>query len=232
MADQPGPVTAAPAGSGRADGAGPLSLAALRGATLERTPWAHAVIPDAFTDPGDLSMLLATYPTDGFKQIHQDTPDSPLIEVRNSMTLPGVDASHPWGRLLAQLASAQYREALQDLTGLDLDGAPFKPAFYRYPPTFRLSPHRDHDSKLISHVLYFNRIWPQGAGGRLLINYTSQATDIHTTVSPVAGTSVVIVRSDDSWHCIEPVSGEHTMPRRSLVLHVHKPGSDVSFYDH
>jgi hypothetical protein len=55
--------------------------------------------------------------------------------------------------------------------------------------------------------------------------------DVHTCVAPVAGTSVVVVRSDSSWHSVQPVYPGHGGHRRSLIAHFYRPGSDVDFYD-
>ncbi|HEX8627567.1 MAG TPA: 2OG-Fe(II) oxygenase, partial [Catenuloplanes sp.] len=121
--------------------------------------------------------------------------------------------------------------AMQDLTGLDLTDAILKVAFYRYGPNCWFGPHRDDERKFVSHIIYCNPNWPTDAGGHLLINRTNNMDDVHSKVAPQAGTSVVVVRSDTSWHSIEPVSAQNGRCRRSLIAHFYKPGSDVNFYD-
>jgi hypothetical protein len=74
-------------------------------------------------------------------------------------------------------------------------------------------------------------VWPDDAGGRLLIHSRKDVTGVHAQVVPLAGTSVVVVRSDNSWHSVEPVNPGCGLTRQSLIAHFYTPGSDVSFYD-
>jgi hypothetical protein len=234
MVDQPQHLTAV----ADSDAAGitgvaePLNLDAIRSATLHTDPWTYAVVTDTFTTAEARTALTDTYPVSGFKQLSQDDDVKQFVmEVRNDITLRDVADPCPWQSFLRQVHGPAYRDAMQQLTGLDLSDAILKVAFYRYPPNAWFGPHRDDERKLISHIFYCNPEWPDGVGGRLLINGSNDMTDVHSTVTPLMGTSVAVVRSDASWHSIEPVSGEHDFTRKSFIAHFYKPGSEVDFYD-
>ncbi|GGJ75323.1 hypothetical protein GCM10010123_01670 [Pilimelia anulata] len=210
----------------------PLNLAAIRGATVHTQPWTYAIIGDTFASPAITEALTISYPTHGFKRLSQTGTDKNFtLEARNDITLRGPNDPCPWQQLLRQLTDTPYRNALQALTGADLTDAVLKIAFYRYGPDAWFSPHRDDERKLLSHIFYFNTDWPEDIGGDLLINRSNRMLDTHTRVTPNAGTSVVVVRSDNSWHAVQRVDADAGRTRQSLIAHFYQPGSDVSFYD-
>jgi len=231
MADNASPVTATTTAT--ATTGGPLNLEAIRTATLHRTPWTHAIITNTFATDDARAALVDTYPTEGFTRLSQDNDDKRfIIEARNDVQLREPDEPCPWQALLAQINGPGYRQAMQQMTGLDLNEAILRVAFYRYGPSCWFSPHRDDEQKLVSHIIYFNDQWPKDAGGDLLINRTKDMADVHARVRPVAGTSVAVVRSDSSWHSVEPVHLQREYTRKSVIAHFYKPGSRVDFYDH
>ena len=232
MVDHAQPVTPTPP-AWATSAQGPLNIQAIRTATLHRQPWSHAVITDTFSTGDALAALVDTYPTAGFTRLSQDNPDKRfIIEARNDLRLRDASDPCPWQALLAQLTGPAYRQAMQDMTGLDLGDAVLKIAFYRYGPSCWFGPHRDDEQKLVSHIIYFNAQWPDDAGGNLLINRSADMGDVHSRVRPVAGTSVAVVRSDSSWHSVQPVHPDRDYTRKSVIAHFYKPGSAVDFYDH
>jgi hypothetical protein len=232
VADQPQQLTApGPADSGIADD-GPINLHAIRTATLHRAPWCYAVIADTFVNDLAMADLVATYPTARFRQVTQnDEYKQFVVQARNDIQLRDLGDPCPWQRFLRQVTGPAYRAAMQDLTGLDLTEAILKVAFYRYPPDAWFSPHPDDERKLLSHIFYINAVWPDDAGGRLLIHARKDPDDVHASVVPLVGTSVAVVRSDNSWHSVQPVAAGCGLTRQSLIAHFYQPGSDVSFYD-
>ena len=207
----------------------PLDLAALRAATLNDDPWPHAVLTATFTDEATTAALTQSFPSTGFTPARQDTADKHFVnEVRNDVSSP--DLAPPWRALIQQVTTDGYRTALEQLTGIDLSAGIVRAAFWRYGPECWLSPHPDDASKFLSHVMYFNADWPADGGGHLLINRSNDMTDIHVQVTPVAGSSVVIVRSDTSWHAVQPVAATNPRTRHSLTVVFHMPGSDLSYY--
>lgn len=225
MADQLDQLTAPAAVTGRF-----LNFDAIRGGTLVTDPWTHAIIRDTFVDDAVRGTLTSTYPTAGFTRLSQDDELKQFtMEVRNDLEIRAGDPC-PWQQFLAELWSADYLTAIAELTGLDLADAEVHAALYRYPPQCWFGPHTDDERKLFSHIIYMNPQWPDGAGGRLLVNGAKDMTDVRDAVVPLAGTSVVVVRSDNSWHSIEPVDPTLGFTRQSIILHAYKPGSNVDFY--
>jgi SM-20-related protein len=209
----------------------PLDLGTIRTAPLDRLPWTYSVIDASYTNPGVARELTDTFPQAGFTAVSQTTVDKQFAtEVRND--IDGDDMHPVWRALLRQVNTPEYCAALAQLVGLDLSGAIVRAAFWRYGPNCWLSPHADDESKVLSHVLYFNHDWPSQAGGHLLINASKDVTDVHRRVAPQAGTSLVIVRSDTSWHSVEPVHPAHARTRQSMTVVFHKPGYDLSYYGH
>lgn len=207
-----------------------LNFDAIRRGPLVTDPWQYAVITDTFVDADATDLLTSTYPTAGFTHLEQDDDKKQFsMQVRNDLEIRAGDPC-PWQQLLAELWSPDYLAAISDLTGQDLTEAEIHAAFYRYPPTHWFGPHTDDDRKLFSHIIYMAPDWPDDAGGRLLINGAKDMDDIRARVVPAAGTSVVVVRSDSSWHSIEPVNPDRGLTRKSLILHAYKPDSNVDFY--
>jgi hypothetical protein len=207
----------------------PIDLAALRGGALTVDPWPHALLTSTFIDRDTTCALTDSFPNTGFTPVRQDTSVKQFVnEVRNDIY--GPDLAQPWRALLRQVTTTGYRTALEELTGLDLSAGIVRAAFWRYGPECWLSPHPDDESKIVSHVMYFNADWPIDGGGRLLINRSNDMTDVQTCVVPVAGTSVVIVRTDASWHAVEPLAENCPRPRHSLTVVFHRPGFDLSYY--
>jgi len=62
-------------------------------------------------------------------------------------------------------------------------------------------------------------------GGCLTILRSSNVTSHVFQVAPLAGNSVVLVRSGKSWHAVSPVVTRRRRSRRSLAVSFHRPGS-------
>jgi hypothetical protein len=77
----------------------------------------------------------------------------------------------------------------------------------------------------LTEVTYFNEAWDEDEGGSLSILGSQNLTDVRASVPPIVGSSVVLVRSDNSWHAVPPVSKQSQISRRSLALTFSAPGS-------
>jgi Rps23 Pro-64 3,4-dihydroxylase Tpa1-like proline 4-hydroxylase len=130
------------------------------------------------------------------------------------------DLSSAWLQLARELQESSYRDALALATGVDLSAARLGAAFWRYPRAGFLGPHVDEPYKLVSHVIYFSDDWSPSWGGELRI--LDDAGALHSFVTPSLGNSVVVVRSQNSWHEVAPVSSDSASVRKSLqvVFHV------------
>jgi SM-20-related protein len=201
-----------------------LNLAALRTATLHSEPCRWGVIRDCLFAAPDLS---AGFPGGRFTdcvRLAGEKPyrlaTRPLVEVGVASAQAG-ELAPLWRQLTVELQAGEYRAAMTELTGLDLGSAAMTIALWRYPPAGFLAPHLDESYKIVSHVIYFNEAWNPGWGGHFQI-LDPQGVEIDRVV-PRLGNSVVIVRSDRSWHGVAPVT-EATPPRKSLQIVFHAGG--------
>jgi len=133
--------------------------------------------------------------------------------------------SSAWQALASDFLSSAYRAAMSALTGINLSGASLEVNVFHYPPGGLLGAHADLTDKIVTHVIYFNSSWNDDDGGCLTVLASPDPTDIVTSVSPVVGNSVVLVRSDDSWHAVSPVVKSCRRSRRSLTATFYHPGS-------
>ncbi len=192
-------------------------------------PYAWAAIDQSF-EPGDAAALAATFPSDHFKNVAGYDGEKGYEYRARSLIHMNADApshlsslSPEWRRLAADLLSPAYRQAMMRLTGLDLSAALLEANVTEYGPDAWLGPHVDLREKLVTHVLYFNQEWNREDGGCLSILRSSAPTDVAHEVVPVVGNSVVLVRSDRSWHTVARVRGANN--RRAVNVIFHLPGS-------
>lgn len=135
------------------------------------------------------------------------------------------DLDETWLTLVRDILSNDYRKALSELCGLDLMSAPMEANIFHYSPGNWMGPHVDLKTKIVTHVFYFNETWEDSQGGCLSILSSNSYQDVKKKISPVTGNSVLIVRSNHSWHAVDPVSTECTFSRRSMTVTFYYPDS-------
>ncbi len=200
-------------------------------ATLETTPYRWGVVTDLFA-PTVGRELIATYPSTPYRTVvGRDGEKSYKYEARRLMGLGDDPPADPedlapiWRTLAGELCSSRYRAAMSALTGCELASAPIEINVFHYGPGSWLGPHVDLADKLVTHVLYFNAAWEPCDGGCLRILRSSQVDDVVAELSPVVGTSSIVVRSDRSYHAVTPVSPLSRDTRRSATVTFYRPGS-------
>jgi SM-20-related protein len=213
-----------------------LNIAHLRQQQLADEPYRWGLIDQLFTSR-DGWQLAETYPRDHFKtMIGYDSEKEWHYEVRSLIGMGATlatDADHlhwAWQMLANDLLSAEYRAAISHVTGLDLSVAPMEVNAFHYGAGSWQGPHKDLPAKRVTHVLYFNEDWRAADGGHLRILRSQAMDDIHTTVSPEVGNSSLFVRSDHSWHAVEPVAAGCTRTRRSVVVTFYHPDSPSTMW--
>jgi hypothetical protein len=195
-----------------ASGAGVLQLSAVEHATLQVEPYCWATL-DGVLEGSAAAELARTFPSDGFAS------DERLVGAKSyrfrSRRLVERHGSTPsgtlpplWQALIGALSDPAYRDALASLTGVALERAEQELTLWRYDGGCWLAPHPDRQDKLLSHILYFNRSWDARFGGTLRILRSADVHDVAAEIAPSTSTSVVIVRSDRSWHAVTPVHPE------------------------
>ncbi|WP_344092713.1 2OG-Fe(II) oxygenase [Microbacterium deminutum] len=133
------------------------------------------------------------------------------------------ELSEAWQDLGQLIVSPAYRARLGSVVDRDLDGLRLDASLCRYPPGCSLIPHTDREQRDTTHVVYLNREWRREWGGMLRILRSDDLEDVIEEVLPTLPTSVVMVRSDRSWHAVTPVASGVTAERLSLLVHASRP---------
>ncbi len=208
-----------------------LDLTAIARSTLASEPYAWAEIDGIFYPKGGKA-LADSYPHDHFKTLSgHDGEKRFLYEARSLVGMGAGSATYgnelgkAWLELAHDLLSAEYRTAMSLLTGRDLTEAPIEVNVFHYGPGSSLGPHLDLPDKLVTHVLYFNRTWNPANGGCLTILRSQDPNDVAARILPLVGNSSVLVRSDRSWHAVQPVAPGGHKSRRSVTVTFYRTGA-------
>ena len=208
-----------------------LDFRQLLAATLCENPWEFVEVRDLFP-PAVLRSLAEHCPTDHFRRVvgyggEKDySYDSREVVPFGKNAVSHASLLHPlWRALAADLLSPQYRSAMSLLSGLDLTGAALEVNLLNYQAGDLLGPHVDLPEKLVTHDIFVTADWPQSDGGCLRILRSPDQNDVHAELLPEVGNSVVLKRSDHSWHSATRVSDTAVRSRRVLTATFYQPGS-------
>jgi hypothetical protein len=198
---------------------------------MESEPYQWAFIDRLFSAE-DAARLAASFPCDKFKKVAgHDREKGYQYMSRSLIHLGAASPSYPeglgpaWLAVAGDLLSAEYRSALTRITGRDLTLALMEVNVVHYGPGSWLGPHLDLKEKMVTHVLYFNESWDPQQGGCLNILRSSDPDDVVAEILPVVGNSVLLVRSNRSWHSVSHVVEGCRISRRSINVIFHLPGS-------
>ena len=208
-----------------------MILSQIEQRSLETEPYEWSFAGGLFA-PEDATSLIATFPRDHFKTVQgYDGEKGYEYEARALINMGAETPAHveslsaAWRQLAYDLLSPAYRLAIARLVGRDLTSTPFEANVFHYGPGAWLGPHVDLKEKILTHIFYFNESWNKEDGGSLAILRSPEMTDAVARVMPVAGNSVLLVRSDKSWHAVAPVAKGCRHSRRSMTVTFYRPGS-------
>ena len=208
-----------------------LNLRRIAQHRMETEPYQWAFINELFSAE-DAALLAASFPHDKFKKVKgYDGEKGYEYMSRSLIHMGAAGPSYPeglgaaWQALAGDLLSQEYRSALGAITGRDLRLAPMEVNVVHYGPGAFMGPHLDLKEKLVTHVLYFNASWVPQHGGCINILRSSNPADVRAEVLPVVGNSVLLVRSNQSWHSVSRVAKDCQTSRRSINVIFHLPGS-------
>lgn len=208
-----------------------LDLTQLARAELSTQPYAWAFVDRLFA-PQAAAELALKFPRDHFKTVTgYDGEKGYSYEARALISMSGTapafaDSLSPvWQRLAAELSTPAYRGAMARLLGIDLTALPMEVNVFHYGPGAWLGPHVDLREKLATHVFYFNELWQEADGGGLSILSSADSADQIAYIPPLVGNSVVLLRSDNSWHAVSPVAKDCGRSRRSMTVTFYSPGA-------
>ncbi|MDO7898335.1 2OG-Fe(II) oxygenase family protein [Pseudomonas citrulli] len=213
-----------------------LELFRLESTALKSYPFAWAEIANLYSAK-DAAALAQTFPHDHFKTVsgyggekNYDYEARALVEMGTQVIAFPEELSDAWLKLARDLGSAAYRQAMSQLTGIDLRNVPMEVNVFHYGPGASLGAHPDLPDKLVTHILYFNESWNRDDGGCLQILSGNDPTAVVAEIEPLVGNSAVLVRSANSWHAVSQVVGNCTASRRSLTATFYRPGSVSSMW--
>jgi SM-20-related protein len=213
-----------------------IDLARLTPQALSSDPYRWAFVDRMFS-AADCAELVKTFPGDHFKTVEgYDGEKGYQYEARSLISIGAESPTYPeslspaWQRLASDLLSPAYRHAMSQLTGVELSGLPIEANVFHYGRSAWLGPHVDLIDKTITHVLYFNEVWNPDDGGCLTILSAGDMTQAVRVIPPLIGNSVVVVRSDNSWHAVSRVRENCRSSRRSLTVTFYRPGSPSTMW--
>jgi hypothetical protein len=213
-----------------------LNCLQLEKTDLNKDPFEWAFVDRLFAPP-DAAAVAGSYPFDHFKLVRgNDGEKGYEYEVRSLISMGAqspTDAEHlspAWRQLAADLLSTEYRRAMSRLTNLNLEDLVIEANIFHYGPNDWMGPHLDLKEKVVTHVLYFNDSWNPADGGCLNILRSSTPSDVHAEVPPIVGNSVVLVRSDKSWHSVSRNVGASGRSRRSMTVTFYPKGCNSTMW--
>ena len=208
-----------------------INIDKINNAKIESNPYEWGFIDNLFSAV-DKKRLSVEYPTDHFKSVNgYDGEKSYVYECRNLIGMGSNTASYEqnlgasWLGLCRDLLSPDYKNALSDLCKRDLSSVPMEVNVFHYSPGTWMGPHVDLKDKIVTHVLYFNETWDDDQGGCHSILNSNNPNDVYTRISPLTGNSALLIRSNHSWHAVEPVKPGTKQSRRSVTVTFYHPGS-------
>lgn len=205
-----------------------ISLARLKVARLERKPFDWACIEETFESPDEGLRLMQQFPDRDFSHLESNVVGKQYSMRGLSATSEMNGLTHAWRQFLRSLEKSRYRRTLGALTGIELGNLRQEITLWRYSRGDFLGPHTDKEDKIVTHIVYFSDPdWTSEDGGCLDILATADSNSVIRRIAPVCGRSVVLVRSDQSWHAVTP-QVRSVGDRLAVQVVFHRPGLSYS----
>ena len=174
---------------------------ALRAAPLNRDPYEHVIV-NGFVKPQALARINADYPA---------------IDDTGSFPIEALQFGLDFKAMVEALESEQFRHAFEEKFQVDLSGRPTTITVRGRCSGSDGQIHTDSVGKIITILIYLNRIWDD-SGGRLRLLRAKNIEDVAAEVIPSSGNLVAFLRSDHSWHGHLPFSGERRVVQFNWVV--------------
>jgi Rps23 Pro-64 3,4-dihydroxylase Tpa1-like proline 4-hydroxylase len=111
-----------------------------------------------------------------------------------------------WFQLIRALDCDEFRQIMSKHAGIDLTAADIDGGLWLYDRDAFFGPHTDRATRLATLLFYLSPGWRAEWGGRLLILNSADPADVAAKITPSFNSCALIVRSEASWHAVEPVS--------------------------
>lgn len=175
-------------------------------------PFTWALVRELFPRPF-LEALARGFPSDGFTAVAGHAPDKPYAMRHRSLLARGpvdVATARPgagiWRDFAALVSAPAYRAFIQDWCPRPLAECDWEINWWSYDAGSWIAPHRDKPEKLVSHIIYLNQGWQAAWGGCCRILASEDIEDVRAEIVPDIERSLLIVRSESSWHAVTPVT--------------------------
>lgn len=202
-----------------------LDLASLSGADVHETPWRWSYLEQVWSAPEAAARLAEAFPEEGFKWFCRPEGPKQFRYWGRFLIQPDATAVHDprelnaeWLDFAGELLSADYRAAVGKAIGTDLSDAVMEATFWRYEPGCWFTGHTGSPERIVNQVFYFNPTWPAEWGGYLRVLRSGVMDDVAAELAPLLGRSALIVRGDNSWHAIPPVTMAAPRSRQTVVV--------------
>lgn len=204
-------------------------------AQLQKVPFVWARVEDLFCAEAGLE-LAESFPKTGFRLVSGSGGGKRYRYKSRCLLATGGRTftnalSGCWADLISDLAGSDYRQALSNFIGVDLSKCELEVTAHLYAANAHLDPHTDLVEKVATHVLYFNEVWDCRSGGCVQILKSGNIHDAAASIQPLVGSSVVLVRSEDSWHAVPGVQTANGEIRRSVTATFLSPGLKAQMWN-
>jgi SM-20-related protein len=218
-----------------------VSFESVRGARFRDDPFVWGAVRGV-VEPGVRAQLVSEFPESGFEHMRRTHGSDKQYEGWfRALRKPDGDhtcldgLSRCWQEFVSELESSAYRAAMSACTGFDLANDLLELTLWRLGPSHFLSPHTDIRAKRLAHLIYFNPDWLPQWGGCLRILRSNNIDDHVVEFAPTCENSIVLVRSENSWHGVTRVTGtvserkvlQISFWKESPVQGPHVPGLEV-----
>ncbi len=184
--------------------------------------WAHfeKIFNDAI-----LKELSNTFPMDNYELRSSSRVDKQykiyqkiLYDTRKNGIISSAILHNIWLELISNLVSNTYIQQLSQLIKQELSQCNIEINCWKYGHGCWLSSHTDKPEKIASQLFYFNETWDKSWGGAFRVLNDNDINNYHSEIFPGLGNSIILVRSDNSWHGVSKQLGPKNTYRRVLQL--------------
>lgn len=206
-----------------------LNFNATKNNSINTVPFSWGIIDNIFCSSEKAEKFHSIFPQKGFDHVEKSDSFKKYsmynleVVINNKIISEKINLiNSEWKKLIYDILSGEYKKMMEEYSGISLDNTSIDIIFWKYDNGCWLDSHLDKESKILTHILYFNKSWNKNHGGNLLILNSDNIEDVYETVPPILNTSGVICRGDNSWHAVEKVTESNLIERQSLQIIFHK----------
>jgi aryl-alcohol dehydrogenase-like predicted oxidoreductase len=210
-----------------------INFEELASAKLNEEPFPWAFYGNALKNSNG---LIDTFPTTGFawhsqRQLLENlgkkgseawyqhsVATRALLELGETRPHEPSELDDQWLAFADDLLSAEYRDALSELTGCDVRQLRMQAHFWRFEEGSFFQPHVDKAHKVVTHLMYLTKDWTADMGGCFRVLSSDDPEDVHTEIPPLPNNSIVLRRTDNAWHSVSAVPRGSGRTRRLLQV--------------